>query len=248
MGLTPHFSRGRTPNGVRPLPTPPSTGVRPRTGSDPFTASSDGQTLGLSLCFFRKRQLQNTIVEPGGGGGLVHVLAELEAAGHSAEVALGAQDAFAILFLPFLLALGADGNAGTVDLHMDVFLLDTGQLGLDLVAFGILFDIHSHFRRFERRIKTEVDGPDEETTEEIAEGVAAGDVAHVDSPEIIITRLALGRSMAPTCLACICGLAFYFQEREGSDPAWGLTPLKKSWIIHGDGFIIETRGFIRACQ
>src|SRR5690606_40169705 len=142
MGLTPHFSRGRTPNGVRPLPTPPSTGVRPRTGSDPFTASSDGQTLGLSLCFFRKRQLQNTIVEPGGGGGLVHVLAELEAAGHSAEVALGAQHALAVLLLSFLLALGTDGNTGAVDLYMDICLLDTRQFGMDQVAFVILFDIH----------------------------------------------------------------------------------------------------------
>src|SRR5690606_18908496 len=126
--------------------------------------------------------------------------AELEAAGYSAEVALGAQDAFAILFLPFLLALGADGNAGAVDLHMYVFLLDTGQLGLDLVAFSVLLDVHPHFGRFERRIKTEVDGPDEETTEEIAEGVAAGDVAHVDSPEIIITRPTGGRGKGPISL------------------------------------------------
>src|SRR5690606_4708300 len=101
----------------------------------------DLQALVGAGCLLGQAQLQYAVRVLGRSGALVDFRAQVETACHLAEIALGTQDELAFLDFLLLLAFGADGDDGAVDIDMDVFLLYAGQLGMHEVAVVLRLDV-----------------------------------------------------------------------------------------------------------
>src|SRR5690606_19801452 len=114
--------------------------------SDP-DASFDGQAFCLSGRLLRQYQLKHTVSEFCRGTGFVDVLAELEAAGNFPVVTLGTKHAPAVTLFLFLLAFCADCYGLAVDIDVNVFLRDAGQLCHHGEVVSVFLHIHAHFRR-----------------------------------------------------------------------------------------------------
>src|SRR5690606_38498574 len=93
------------------------------------------------------------------------------------------QDALAFLDFLLLLAFGADGDDGAVDIDMDVFLLYAGQLGMHEVAVVLRLDVDLDGGEF-AVIAAIADRPHEEAAEEVVERVITGEAAHEGSPVV----------------------------------------------------------------
>ena len=107
------------------------------------------------MAFFGSSSVSTPSDVLGVGLGFVHVLAQAEGARNSAVIAFAAQHLAAVA-LRFLLVLdfGIDLHDVAVDAHVDVFLLDAGDVGLDDVGVFLFRNVQSHVQSLDIRIET----------------------------------------------------------------------------------------------
>src|SRR5467141_3660802 len=117
-----------------------------------------------------QREFEHAVRVLGAGAGLVDFLAQPESARYRAEVALAVQQAFAVFLIALGARFGGDRDFVAVDVYLDVFFLDSRQLGEHLV-FAVLLG-HIDLHAAQRSGRFQPDRPDNKTSENVVDQVA----------------------------------------------------------------------------